>query len=165
MENQLTNEEKAKVAAMYLGCDVLIKEDGESKFESILEGVNISPQYKGDVNIYYAKECGHLLRWSFDECKLILTPLDKITDQYKETIARICGSNFKGTYDLAICGESIVKGKTFEVATENIWTYNLAIQQLIMWGYAVPLFFSLNHWANGKTAIELKIAIDKTQTK
>jgi hypothetical protein len=33
---------------------------------------------------------------------------------------------------------------------------------LIKKGYAVPLFFGSNHWANGKNAIELNIAIDKT---
>lgn len=37
-----------------------------------------------------------------------------------------------------------------------------AYQYLIFKGYAVPLWFGVNHWANGKTAIELGIAIDKT---
>jgi hypothetical protein len=35
-------------------------------------------------------------------------------------------------------------------------------QQLIHWGYAVPLQIEPGHPANGKTAIELGIAIDKT---
>jgi len=36
-------------------------------------------------------------------------------------------------------------------------------QYLVQQGYAVPLFFGLNNCANRKTAIELGIAIDKTQ--
>jgi len=42
----------------------------------------------------------------------------------------------------------------------NLWEcYN----QLVLWGYAVPLWFGIEHWANNKTAIELNIAKDKTK--
>jgi hypothetical protein len=34
-------------------------------------------------------------------------------------------------------------------------------QYLISKGYAVPLWFGIDYWANGKTAIELNIAIQK----
>lgn len=40
----------------------------------------------------------------------------------------------------------------------------LILQHLIQKGYAVPLFFEPNHPLNGKTAIELNIALDKTKT-
>ena len=40
---------------------------------------------------------------------------------------------------------------------------DISHQYLISESYAVPLFFSLNHWANGKTAIELGIAIEHQQ--
>jgi len=39
---------------------------------------------------------------------------------------------------------------------QNAYIY----QDLIHKGYAVPIYFGPDHWANGKTAIELGIAID-----
>lgn len=38
----------------------------------------------------------------------------------------------------------------------------MAYQYLVSNGYAVPLWFGIDHWANGKTPIELEIALDKT---
>jgi hypothetical protein len=48
-----------------------------------------------------------------------------------------------------------------DIRNLNLWE---SFNQLILYGYAVPLWFGIGHWANGLTAIELGIAIDKQQT-
>lgn len=69
-------------------------------------------------------------------------------DKPKEFLLYI---NSWGTINLYVNGE--LSNNRYDCF---IWQY------LISKGYAVPLFFAPNHWANGKTAIELGLAIDKT---
>lgn len=153
---KLTTEEIAKVFAMYQGQYAHISGYGTFKF---VGGTNEKFWVYGKPqNHYYYNDKDYT-------AKLLLTPLDKISDEHAIEVAKITGSRFLTDHDLKICGESIVKGRTWEFVDENIWGYFPIIQQLILWGYAVPLFFGLNHWANGKTAIQLEIAIDKTTLK
>lgn len=137
---------------MYLGCLVkdLVANDYDKKFEqnparivSICEdGIGLKP---------------HNSRHRFfKEVQIILIPLSSISDEHAIEVARMWhGTLPKDETALSEYGKSIV----------GIWEDSLpaAIHQyLIQQGYAVPLFFGLNHWASGKTAIELEIAIDKT---
>lgn len=97
-----------------------------------------------------------LQRIGYQYCQLILTSVSDITDEHALQVAKMAGFN---TVDL---GKSIVmehfKSNIFPVEGINWWAI---FQYLISKGYAVRLWFGPDHWANGKTAIELGLAIDK----
>jgi hypothetical protein len=135
--NQLTNEEKARVFAMYLGQKVF------------------SNSYSKGIRELTANDIGNVL-YSDDKGLLNLTPLQDITDEHAVEVAKMIKPNWyideHNTKDIAWS----LQHEFFDI------DYNV-YQYLIQKGYAVPLFFGVNHWANGKTAIELGIAIDKTQ--
>lgn len=104
-------------------------------------------------------------RFSFD-MKLALIPMDKATDDHKARIAVIYED---GITESATTEEKIQEGKLlinqingYSGQRFNIKNICLVFQQLIEWGYAVPLQIEPGHPDNGKTAIELDIAIDKT---
>lgn len=95
--------------------------------------------------------------WIYGDCeycvragaKLLLKPLSAITDEDAIEVAKL---------DL-----NIPTAETGKFIVDRINRLgggdNYTIQYLISKGYAVPLFFGVNHWANGKTAIELGIAL------
>lgn len=129
MENKLTNEEIAKVFAMYLGCEVT----DYSGVGITGMGIDIST----GISQYGVSTSGENL-FDFGKVKLLLTPLSAITDEHDKERTALFNS-----YD------------------DSGIAYPFMYQYLISKGYAVPLFFGINHWANGKTAIQLQIAIDK----
>jgi len=145
--NKLKNKEIARVFAMYLGAAVIC--DGR---ECELECLNVLDlscdlSYKIDD-----EESGFYGEWTTEQfeifkAKLILTPLSKITDEHAMACWEI--ENY-------MCSEQDIPyvSNLFKEMSGNLFQY------LIQQGYAVPLFFTPNHWANGKTAIELGIAIE-----
>ena len=72
--------------------------------------------------------------------KLSLTPLSKITDEHAEIIGEILG---------------------YKITSTRLDFTTAIYQQLILWQYAVPLYFGINHPCNGLNAIELNLAIEK----
>jgi hypothetical protein len=144
MEGQLTNNEIAKVFAMYLGTDVRI---------GFRQGWNAQPIER--LDIYNISDERTL------EGELLLTPLSKITDEHAIEVTKIeepvelTGTKTAGTNRTVGYGKSLVINC---ISCLHWKTYQYLIQQ----GYAVPLFFGLNHSCNGKDAIELGVAIDKT---
>jgi hypothetical protein len=201
--NKLTNEEIARVFAMYWGCDVEI--DIRVNKVRKIQGVS----FNAINELLFITNDGNfgLKHWIVN---LLLTPLDKITDEHAIEVAKIIlGDVFKnyissidsikyegktiGKLKTITCVPSnenkkigwldrfinfplytnpkehhwigignINSDKTRTYLTKGITEYSQTFQQLIIWGYAVPLFFGVNHWPNGKTAIELGIAVDKT---
>jgi hypothetical protein len=133
-------EEVAKVFALYLGCECRL-EDGQVSDKTTMISADgcLMVDYNGIGDTEHDIEC----------CQLILTPLSKITDEHKLAIYAM--------------GYTEVKKYMMEILPIYEWKNTRADQhqQLIIWGYAVPLWFGINHWANGKTAIELKMAIEK----
>jgi hypothetical protein len=102
--------------------------------------------------------------------KLELTTLEKISDEHAIEVARIALGNFLATVQWGLhyvhrcilkCGLSQDK---IEFLKQNIdpWKHPQINDYLKSKCYAVPLFFSIGHAANYKTAIELGIAQDKT---
>ena len=95
-----------------------------------------------------------------DWVRPVLTPLASITDEHAVEVAKLsfkvryCENN---TPILHFVGREVLGSDYKNVLKWEIREY------LISKGYAVPLWFGLNHWANGKTAIELEIAIEKQQ--
>jgi len=171
---KLTNEEIAKVFAMYLGCKCF---DIYDNCDAVLSGVHY-----GNVIIETKIKKERL----FSEVQLLLFPLSKITDEHAIEVAKICGETFLKTVPIntlqlyIICASTLNGSRT----DRSIWMENGIIelytntgdwggskttsvnsfaiyQHLISKGYAVPLWFGIDHWANGKTAIELGIAIEK----
>ena len=147
---KLTNEEVAKVFLMY--------------YFSECTTVQHPPFEKGTVNI-------GAIPTDADYFKLLLTPLAKIGDEDAIEVAKVYTGNIRGRsradkYELIRAGKEtvnlIIEGTVGFVCSIDVC---FAYQYLISKGYAVPLFFAPNHWANGKTAIELNIAIDKTEVK
>lgn len=197
MENKLTNEEIAKVFAMYLGCEFLAERWSGKVFKEMavrnVSDYNIviySSELKrngvdGTGNSPYAAMCS--------EIKLLLKPLSSITDEYAIEVAELInnekykeGEEFKvvkedakiSIYSSKIIHTSIPDyGYRYEtkIYIEDCFVSPInpysalvemgyyAYQYLISKGYALPLFFAPTHWANGKTAIELGIAIESTK--
>lgn len=167
MENKLTNEEIAKVFVMYLGCDVLVK-GGSFEYlkgerpERLLGVINdythqfFTAATEGLRNNFYFKD---------GEYKLLLAPLSKISDEHAVEVAKIEYAHLKNCTNERIT--FLANG--FEFHSGNFQTYyfsynrhgSFSSQYLILKSYAVPLFFAPIHWANGKTAIELNLAIEK----
>lgn len=188
---QLTSKENEKVCAMYFGCDFIVDRFGnhvfcrmgirntcdypiviyKSEFERLCIELPIDSAYAAMVS----------------EIKLLLTPLSSITDEdaikvaelirnckYTEKTKVITDGNQTSVYSSEIvlndksvgfryrttiyddCFIRIEAGKP-----TSIMNYE-AYQYLISKCYALPLFFAPDHWANGYTAIELGIAIDKS---
>lgn len=149
MENKLTNEELAKVFAMYLGCPIQL-EDGQISSKStwiIADGYLM-------VNYNDIGDSEHICR----ECRMLLTPLSAITDEDAVEIAFLSGIMLRHRYV-----ESEERQKAINIGKKVKGLSYPTREFLILKGYAVPLWFGIDHWANGKTAIELGIAIDKTK--
>jgi len=141
---ELTNEEIARVFAMY--------------FELVTYEWYTNPE---DLNVAIVD--GKTVKFISEgkhtgEPKMRLTPLSSITDEHAIEVCDIeFGKPERRTLELS---DYIERGK--EYAISDAFEYDI-YQYLILKGYAVPLFFGVGHWANGKTAIELGIAIDKTK--
>lgn len=103
-------------------------------------------------------EIDKVWNWLHPSFRLALTPLSAISDEHAIEVGKL---NISGDgFNYLAIGKSITHwlekyGKNRDVSFE-------IYQQLIQWGYAVPLFIESGHPDNGKTAIELGIAIAKT---
>lgn len=154
---KLTNEEIAKVFAMYIGSEVF--DDYENR-KTVLVGIR-----KNDIFIQF-RSLVSSRDIDLNECKLLLTPLSKITDEHASEIVKILRiQEDEGGFDtsgIAIknClikdGFNAIELFSFYGGVSDVYQY------LISKGYAVPLWFGIDHWANGKTAIELEIALNLT---
>lgn len=152
-ENKLTNSEIAKVMAMYVPCDTV---QGGNNFARRLVAVGGFE----DCEFLYGKlkNKASVSAQFVQNFQLLLTPLASVTDEHAFEVGKL-NIDSDGFNYLNI-GKSITnwlnkKGKNRDVSFE-IYSY------LISKEYAVPLWFGISHWANGKTAIELEIAVDKT---
>lgn len=101
------------------------------------------------------------VRFSFD-MKLALIPLDKVSDEHAIEIGLMWGFRIDDKNRATVIEKSkhIIEGFV-KITMNSLRAINI-YQQLIYWGYAVPLFIEPGNPDNGKTAIELDIAIDKT---
>lgn len=163
---QLTNEERARVFAMYWG---------NISFENGIGGHCIlSLTDVNDIGL------GRIIG------KLLLTPLRKISDEDAIEVAKIVvhaniylwevlsmpnyievlgcdkdgdyyGGSVKIYFNGLISWEWYNREKQDGYETQS----HFAFEELKIRGYAVPLWFGVGHWANGKTAIELEIANEK----
>jgi hypothetical protein len=150
MEQQLSNKEIARVFAMYLGCEIVYQQNHSLVFK--VSGIVIENII--DENL------------ETPDRLLLLTPLSKITDEHAIEVAKMYYStevNCTAKDGRHIINKYFIKGinSSFITYVECFFFFQYLIQQ----GYAVPLYFGINHPCNGKDAIELGIAIDKTAVK
>lgn len=107
------------------------------------------------------------LNLNSDEFKLALIPMDEMPDDV--AIDLFCQMSFKRQGNNPIIthfpdGIGIINN-SFEKVIYWKSMHWLEYQFLVKLGYAVPLYIELGHPANGKTAIELDLAIDRTLIK
>jgi len=135
---KLTNEEIARVFAMYWGCRL------DAGMITKVDSFWMNKVSNGETDTV-----------------LLLTPLSKITDEdlvacyhlHSGLIGYDYTCDFKPALEMARHWINMDGEKTLCKLTQ-------LSEYLRSKGYAVPLFFGLNHWANGKTPIELGIAIE-----
>lgn len=173
-EIKLSNEEIARVFAMYWGNEIVIESE-QFKFPLPMQSIDI------DMRQIKVRDEGIKLTFyvSIKDARLLLTPLSKISDEDVSIVASIAWEgkyksfdeankyrfkrgvipsieNYGAIDELFICDN----GNIFFNTWRPINIFN-CYQYLISKSYAVPLFFAPNHPANGKTAIELGIAIER----
>lgn len=150
MEQKLSNEEIAKVFAMYLGCDfcMLPKHKAGMRIDTI-QSIGISKVYGiwGTSEDYY----------EFSEVKLLLTPLEDISDEHAIEVAKMFYENDE--FHTTEAGRKIAK--TLNDKNSGLGTFvaiNLikVIDQLREWGYMLPY--------KGINLFEAGIAIKKPST-
>lgn len=144
----LTREETAKVFAMYYG-----------------------QMFKHDVYTGIIQNNGSV-EHSFDNVmdkKIILTDIKNITDEHAVEVAKICGIKpedieYMVAQLLGFCRNHDIYYwiDLYRITPKE--SYSI-LQYLISKGYAVPLFFGLDHPCNGKTAIECGVAIEKSKNE
>jgi len=174
---KLTNEEIARVLNLYTDCNTDFS-IGFGKFnigtlkccytsaKGLLE-IKIITDIKYDLT-HIATGHDDIL----ERARLRLTPLPSIADEHaiqlvcmygditKERLINFVIQQNTTLYNLV---EPTFDLKSYTIPnTVNPFIHHSAYQYLISKGYAVPLFLGIDHWANGKNAIELGIAIDST---
>lgn len=95
-----------------------------------------------------------------DWIKPVLIKLEDTTDKDAIDIAKIFHPDVEQKHKPEY---GKVRLKELNITMINCYTSWRLYQHLIKKGYAVPLWFDIDHWANGMTAIELGIAFDKTK--
>lgn len=176
MEQKLVNEEKARIFAMYIGQNVRTESDrkAEKKLNQ-LTGVTNGRAELTKSNFPYTQEV------DFSKVKLLLIPLQDITDEDAVQVMQLeythvlngyetlkIERNDKGRITINFRWKHLDSKRNLDDGySYSSWATNFStiskeeFQYLIQKGYAVPLFFGVNHWTNGKTAIDLGIAINK----
>ncbi len=172
-DNKLTGEEIAKVFAMYLGCEVISQTpfyENEETSRGYITGVSIGEE-ELEVQFHngiHAEESPDLR--PFIDCKLNLTDLKDISEVDAVEALMLLGGdddmieNFKkdakGDYYKYI---KLLVDTTMKTADNDVHPFfvHCVYEYLKNKSYAVPLFFAPGRWANGKTPLELNIAINK----
>ena len=133
---KLTNDEIAKVFAMYWG-NVSFK-----------NGI-------GGHSVLSLTDCNDIGLGRISG-KLLLSRLEDITDEDAIEVAKLLKLNPHDYILKEILG-TYFNNRRIDEYPADVYLYILSK------GYAVPLFFSVGHWENGKDAITLGIAIDKNK--
>lgn len=157
--SQLTNEETAKVFAMYLNDTAKVNtKDGAMHLVSVdifHETVDVCESYDS-VEPHYE---------NIQDVKLLLRRLPSVSDEDKKEFIAITLPGDKIRNIVATAETlSFERKLTYQYSAGQYFWNTLFYHQyeyLKSKGYAVPLWFGIDHWANGKNAFELNIAIEK----
>lgn len=169
MIENLTNQEIAKVFAMYLGCKVEEDYSGKSPNGTLTE-----------VNLLAGGTCKvlHNVEWAFniEDCKLVLQNLSSITDEHAIALAKM----WQPDYDWE--PKDITEDYLFltcrdyqmwiwfegELSFEEIYHHSERIAETTTCGNIIELIDQLREWGyalpyKDQSLFELGIAIDKTK--
>lgn len=158
MNHNLTNTELARIFGSYTGDDVLYKDEIFNLLASYKTGSSICENNKGEI-------------YSFDlhKIKLLLTPLEKITEEDAVNMCQIFDIERadQGSLEDVL---SWVKALFEEPAGYYLDGYMGSqlltfVSYLKLKCYDLPQYFGKDHPDNGKTLIQMGIAIDKTELK
>jgi hypothetical protein len=160
---KLTNEEIARVFAMYWDCPMIRTSYGTPEKGNILSytanKLDVIPKVMQYSTCYFDND----KQWHY---KLLLTPLSDISDEHAiecfSLIYPTVGNIADGLRKLQV--ETISGRLNYELSIDLNWKMFVR-EYLISKGYAVPLFFGINRWANGKDAIELGLALSINNIK
>jgi hypothetical protein len=168
-QTKLTAAEIARIFMMYPGAEMILEKSGriEKLAGTLLEGNVLELIYSIEKNgITYLKEPVYYEYFPF---KLLLTPVEKITDDHAIEVARVAFGNFHATIEngrnyvhhcIFKCG--LPEEKVRELLLPA-WKHYKIYQYLLLHRYALPIWFDdMDSPLNNKTPIELGIAIDKT---
>lgn len=149
-----SQHEIIRVFALYYGQTVRLTEKYSDGFVSFSPGDSLTL----DNNVLTQIVDGRM------KAKLLLTSLNEITDEH--AIELVCKSAWKRTIENPIVthlNEGISIGNNSGAVSMFWHSLNYKEHQyLLLKGYAVPLYFGIDHWANGMSAIELHLAFSKT---
>lgn len=162
---KLTNEEIAKVFGMYLGSEIeplKVNDGGFCRTDTCLTISNInlvlSHSLKLKLSLFEDISDYHLIEFikllderTFDEYTIK-------RNQFNEPMIRVHAADEHTAFDFSINEDFSVRYCRCGTYSNFPVTYE-AFMYLVSNKYAVPLFFEPNHWANGKTAIDLGIAL------
>jgi len=157
--NKLTNEEIARVFAMYWGCR--LDAGMITKVDSFW--MNKVSYGETDTVLLLAP----LNKINYDDAIVMIKIFGKYSDNIEYEIkykTNTLSEDFAQLYYKYDKGVNVVANFDKEgfhtISSNRGETYFFAYQELIKMGYSVPIYFGLNHWANGKSPIELGIAIE-----
>lgn len=183
---ELTTEQKARVFSQYIGHQVITAKESEPNDEGETIPIGATGRLTliniGNLDIRCSDDSENWhLGVDFPSCsyadwisnglfKLFLRPLSAITDEDAIEVARLLGYAFprdgKGRFvekvDLAAIGKSAIGSISRNGLVD---TFNVLIELvhfLIQRGYDSPQFIAPGHPLNGKTTIELGLAIERT---
>jgi hypothetical protein len=172
---ELTNDELLKVAAMYIGAPVsflnpVTKEwskyrkitptglqlivNGNMKWDLLLCPLSAIT----DEHAIKAVELAKDMKYNKNETFQVIKE-DSRVDVYSSKVIHASGIDMGYRYKSCIYSDCYFRPDDGKSAKQMNYE---AYQYLISVGYAVPLWFGIDHWANGKTAIELGIASKET---
>lgn len=159
LENKLTSEEIAKVFSSYYPCKVMkhkswAKEAKPKEFNNVHQNTGWYMQLKMLDSIS-----------DEDAIEILHTEYPNVTNGFealKIQRNRHCRVVINFRYKHPDNRRNLDDGFSYSSWENNFGTMDADLfQYLISKGYAVPLWFGINHWANSKNAIELGIAISK----
>lgn len=138
---------------MYWESGIRLSEPFSDGMITLLKGQELTLQQDAFLQIVHGRM----------KAQLLLTPLSEISDEH--AIELVTRAHWQRTIEnpvvkilnggISIGNKSGGVSMFWHSCTYVEWNY-LKHKQ-----YAVPLLFGLNHWANGKDAIELGIAVAK----
>jgi len=162
---ELTLKEKEKVFSMYYGQEVaqggalvnnllsLLLMSGGKAYATLGLELNTFSEIKEDHAFCIAELIMNEKLAESEGRKLVID--DGYFTVFWSEVKHTGVDNFGFRYSLKVYRDLFVMLPGFKGHTQMNYD---AYLYLISKGYAVPLFFEPNHWANGKTAIELNIA-------
>lgn len=149
---EITDEIKSKVFAQYLGQHMQVPNKGNNNDENIIgELCGLFADAGLDETADDSGEGHHYIR----ECKLILKPLSKLTDQSAIQVCKIAGDLGENDADIIFMGRMLIETYISNIRCSVTGLQWLSIfQYLQQQGYDLP-----NYLLDGKTLHEAGLAI------